>query len=160
MSVNVYIFIDIHVVKISIEYLYFYRHQYFTDILIIILRCPDELIEQLKWINFPPIISKQRITLDHLSDYMKKRYEEEGRKLDQESLVQTFRGENLFVFSELLKFYLHLGYEIRNVRMATQYLGEKCFAPFISKVVNMRIRAEKIDNDPTKVKMSNSTINP
>lgn len=72
---------------------------------------------------------------------MKSRYNEEGRKLDQIGLVQTYRGQNLFLFSELIKFYLELGYEIRNVKLATQYLGEKCFAKFIKEVVDMRVEA-------------------
>ena len=109
----------------------------------------DEKIEKIKWINFPPIIAKKRITLDHLSDYMKKRYQEEQRPLDQFSLVQTYRGEKLFVFSELVRFYLELGYEVKNITLATQYIGEECLAPFSNKVVDMRIQAT-YENDDTK----------
>ena len=111
----------------------------------------DERIDEIKWINFPPIISKRQITTDHLSNYMKARFETENRRLDQESLVQTYRGTNLFVFSPLLKFYFELGYEMKNVKMATQYLGQRCFKPFIDKVVEMRIRAT-YEGDETKVR--------
>jgi len=55
----------------------------------------------------------------------------------------------MFVLSDLLLFYLELGYEIRNIRMATQYLGENCMAPFINKVVDMRIKATD-EGDETK----------
>ena len=77
------------------------------------------------------------------------RYYEEGKTLDQQGLIQTYRGEDLFVLSELLVFYLNLGYEVKNIRMATQYLGENCMAPFINKVVDMRIQATD-EGDETK----------
>ena len=110
----------------------------------------DERIEELKWINFPPIISKRQLSDEYLSGYMKTRFEKENRKLDQECLIQTYRGTKLFVFSPLLKFYFELGYEMKNVTMATQYLGERCFKPFIDKVVEMRIQAT-YEGDETKV---------
>ena len=92
---------------------------------------------------------------------MKNRFDEEERKLDQESLLQTYRGKKLWLFSELLQFYLELGYEVKNITMATQYLGEKCLAPFITKAVQMRIRAT-YQNDENKANtakiMSNSRL--
>jgi len=69
-----------------------------------------------------------------LSPYMETRYEQEDKKLDQQALLQTYRGEGLFVLSELLVYYIEMGYEVRNIRMATQYLGENCLAKFINKV--------------------------
>ena len=80
---------------------------------------------------------------------MAQRYKEEEKSLKQEVLIQTYRGKNMFVLSDLLLFYLELGYEIRNIRMATQYLGENCMAPFINKVVDMRIKATD-EGDETK----------
>mgnify|MGYP000599624438 CR=1 FL=1 len=100
-----------------------------------LFRISDQDIERLKWINFPPIISKRKINESILSPYMEARYEQESRKLDQEALLQTYRGEGLFVLSELLVYYVEMGYEIRNIRMATQYLGENCLAKFINKVI-------------------------
>ena len=105
------------------------------------LWCSDELIEKLKWINFPPIIAKRNVDGEILSPYMAERYAQENKTLDQQALIQTYRGKNLFVLSELLAFYLDLGYEVRNIQMATQYLGEHCFVPFINKAVDMRIKA-------------------
>ena len=89
---------------------------------------------------------------------MTKRYAEEDRKLDQESLLQTYRGKDMFVFTDLLQFYLELGYEIKNIKMATQYLGEKCLAPFIQKAVNMRIKAtyEGDENKANTAKIFNN----
>ena len=72
---------------------------------------------------------------------MSQRFEDEGKQMAKEALVQTFKGENLFLLSDLLVFYMELGCEIRNVRKATQYLGEHCMAKFINKVVQMRIEA-------------------
>ena len=100
-----------------------------------LFRISDDDIERLKWINFPPIISKRQVDESILSPYMETRYEQDNRKLDQEALLQTYRGEGVFVLSELLAYYMEMGYEIRNVRMATQYLGENCLAQFINKVM-------------------------
>ena len=99
------------------------------------------MIDELKWINFPPVFQKLDLTMDHLSDYMRGRFEQEDRKPGKQSLVQTYRGEDMYVFSELLQFYLQLGYEVRNVRLAVQYMGEQCLAPFIEKVTRLRIEA-------------------
>ena len=89
---------------------------------------------------------------------MQQRYREDDKDFDQESLVQTFRGENLFVFSPLLRFYLQLGYEVRNVRIATQYLGERGIAPFIDKAVRMRIEAT-YEGDETKANTAKVMVN-
>ncbi len=94
----------------------------------------------------------------HLSPYMQQRYVEEEKTFDQASLIQTYRGEGLFVFSPLLQFYLEMGYEVRNVRMATQYLGERAFAPFIDKAVRMRIEAT-YEGDETKANTAKTLIN-
>ena len=89
---------------------------------------------------------------------MRKRYEEEEKTFDQSSLIQTFRGEEMFVFSPLLKFYIELGYEVRNVQMATQYLGERGIAPFIDKAVRMRIEAT-YEGDDTKANTAKVMVN-
>jgi len=80
---------------------------------------------------------------------MASRYEEENKKLNKDGLLQTYRGENLFVLSELLLCYMDMGYEVRNIKMAVQYLGENALAPFINKVVSMRIEATD-EGDETK----------
>ena len=89
---------------------------------------------------------------------MAARFAEDERKLDQESLLQTYRGNDMFVFTELLQFYLELGYEIRNIKLATQYLGENCLKPYITKAVKMRIDAT-YENDETKANTAKIFIN-
>ena len=116
---------------------------------ILYYRCDDRTVEHLKWINFPPIISKMNVKSNILSHYMAGRYEQEEKKMDQEALIQTYKGKDLFLLTDLLRFYLDLGYEIRNIQTATQYLGENCMAPFINKVVDMRIKATD-EGDETK----------
>lgn len=111
--------------------------------------CDDALVNKLKGLNFPPVFNKIHMSYDLLSPFMLKRYHEEGRKLDQMSIVQTFRGKQLLLLSELAKFYLDLGMELRNITLFTQYLGEHCFAPFIDKVTKMRIEAT-YEGDETK----------
>ena len=80
---------------------------------------------------------------------MASRYDDKNKTLNQDGLVQTYRGENLFILSELLLVYLDMGYEVRNIKMAVQYLGENALAPFINKVVAMRIQATD-EGDETK----------
>ena len=127
-------------------------------LIITIYRCDDDVIERLRSTNFPPLIHRRNINVEHLSPYMKKRFEEENKKIDQECLVQTYRGEDLFVFSPLLQFYLKLGYTVLNIKLATQYLPERCFAPFIEKAVNMRIKAT-YENDETKANTAKTLVN-
>ena len=122
------------------------------------LRLSDERIEEIRSLNFPPIIHRCDLNSTHLSPYMRQRYVEEEKTFDQASLIQTYRGEGLFVFSPLLKFYIELGYEVRNIRMATQYLAEEAFAPFIKKGVRMRIEAT-YEGDDTKANTAKTLIN-
>ena len=50
---------------------------------------PDELIEELAELNFPPVFNKVKLTDDHLSEYMRQRYQAAAKKLDQTSLIQS-----------------------------------------------------------------------
>ena len=109
----------------------------------------DELVEELAKVNFPPIFTKMEMTQDHLSDYMKARYESRSKKLKQVSLIQTFRGKNQLLHTCLAQYYLELGLKLTNVQWFTQYLGEEAIKPFIEKVVKMRIEATH-ENDTTK----------
>lgn len=103
----------------------------------------DALINDLAKVNFPPIFSKLDLTMDHLSEYMKTRFEKKSKKLKQTSLIQTFRAKNQVLHTCLIQFYLELGLEIKNVQWFTQYLGEEAIKPFIEKVVQMRIQASQ-----------------
>ena len=105
------------------------------------LDCDDDLIDELKDQNFAPIFNKVDLTDDHLSDYMRERYSNAGKKLHQRSLIQTFRAKDQLIHTCLAKYYLELGMKILNIRWFSQYLGEHAIKPFIDKVVNMRIEA-------------------
>ena len=110
---------------------------------------PDSLINELAKVNFPPIFTKMEMSQDHLSEYMKSRFDARSKKLKQTSLVQTFRGKNQLLHTCLVQFYLQLGLQITNVKWFTQYLGQEAIKPFIEKVVTMRIEATR-ENDTTK----------
>jgi len=71
--------------------------------------------------------------MDHLSEYMRGCCEAENQIPAENTLVQTDRGKDLFLFSELLQFYLEMGYEVRNVWLVVQYLGERCLGPPLSR---------------------------
>ena len=109
----------------------------------------EKLIEELKELNFPPVFNKVKLTNDHLSPFMLERFNQEGRTLDQTTLVQTFNASQVFLLSELARFYMELGMKLKNIKLFTQYLGEQCFAPFIDKVTTMRIQAT-YEGDETK----------
>ena len=115
------------------------------------LRCditgPDELIEELAEINFPPVFNKVHLTDEHLSDYMKIRYNDRSKKLDQTSLIQTFHAKNQVIHTCLAKFYLDMGLKLVNIEWFSQYIGAPAIKPFVEKVVQMRIQAQK---DSTK----------
>ena len=111
----------------------------------------DDIIDKMKSNNFPPIFQKVTLTEDHLSEYMLKRFQEEGRTLDQRTLIQTYRAKQILLLTSLVRFYLSIGLEVRNVTNFTQYLGEKSLKPFIDKVTEMRIEASRPDTyDITK----------
>ena len=110
---------------------------------------PETLIEELAEQNFPPIFKKIELTEEHLSPYMRARYQNKDRKLKQTSLVQTFRAKNILLHTCLVRFYMSIGLKIFNVKWFTQYLGEKSIAPFMEKVTSMRIEATH-EKDSTK----------
>ena len=58
------------------------------------IKTPLHLIERFNQCGFvfPPIISKQTLTEEHLSPFMKQRYRQEG-KSPSESLIQTYHGQ-------------------------------------------------------------------
>ena len=118
------------------------------------IRCdvtsPDDMIQKhLKnGFLFPPVITKQIITNDMLSPFMKKLHDKRPKKPDA-SPVQTYHGSNVFLFTPMVQLYMDLGLKISNVREVVQYQPGKCFLPFANRVVKLRSEATR-DGDDAK----------
>ena len=98
---------------------------------------------------FPPVIQRMKIDETLMSDYMKSRYIEEQRKLETETVVQTFNCKQQLLMTPLLKKYMELGLKISNVTKFIQFVPGKALEPFAGKVFSMRCEATK-DGDNSK----------
>ena len=103
-----------------------------------------EFIEQKMHLNFPPIIRNMEIDETMLSPYMKSRCE--GRKFPVSTLVQTFNGQNMLLFTPLVQFYMELGLTVSNIQYFIQYEGYPCLRQFTQKVCQMRMAADRDNN--------------
>ena len=97
---------------------------------------------------FPPVISKKIIGDDMLSPFMKEMNAKRPKKPTL-SPVQTYHGNDLFLFTPMVKLYMDLGMEISNVSEVVQYQPGKCFLPFANRVVQLRSEATR-DGDDAK----------
>lgn len=111
--------------------------------------CPADLEEKIKHLNFPPIIRRMNITEDLVSPYMKERAAAAGRKLEQETVVQTYNGQQILLLTTLVKFYLKLGLKVSNISRFIQYRAEFCLGEFCNSITDGRIRSLE-GNNPSK----------
>jgi len=94
------------------------------------VRCPSEIFESFKDLNFPPVIKRMQITPEMLSPYMRKIVERENTTL-RETVVQTFNGDQLLLLTETAKFYMEKGLKIQNITKLIQYRGERVLSNFV-----------------------------
>ena len=115
------------------------------------VRTPEHLIKKFKDASFlfPPVISRTEITEDLLSPFMKERLSEQEGKLGKSTLIQTYNGDNLLLMTPLVQFYLENGMEVFDIKEFIQYVPGRGLAPFVEKVVSMRIEATD-ENDDAK----------
>ena len=111
--------------------------------LIVDIMTPPELIETYK--NFPPIIKKFTITDDALSPYMAERWRKRspGLKLSRETVIQCFNATEHLIMTPLVKHYLAIGLKITKIHKIVQYQPAKALAPFVTRVTEMRLEAER-----------------
>ena len=107
----------------------------------------NEFVEQYKDFLFPPVIKHEIITNDHVSGYMQRRVAEEERKLDFKTVVQVYNGQQLFLMTDIVKFYLDIGIKVSNITQFVQYVPSKILKPFVQEVVGMRIDATRQGDD-------------
>ncbi len=72
-----------------------------------------------------------------------------SRKVDFETVVQVYNGDQLFLMTDIIKFYMEIGLQISNVTQFIQYIPAKILKPFVDEVVGMRIDAT-LQGDETK----------
>lgn len=104
------------------------------------------------WNDFPPILRKIKLTEDHLPDHMLEimRRENPGIKnFERETLCQVFNAKKTVLLSTLAKFYIDQGFTLSNIQSFIQYQAYPALSPFVDRVTEMRINAEKQGN-PTK----------
>lgn len=111
---------------------------------------PPDVVEKLK--AYPPVIRRETITDRDLSDYMRKRVKLEKpdeNNFQRTTLIQCFNAKNHLLITPLVQYYLTKGMKITNVSRFIQFIPRKSLLPFVEKVTNMRIDAEK-NNLPMK----------
>ena len=108
---------------------------------------PPAVYEKIKWINFPPVIQRAEITEENLSPYMKERVREENVSLPRKTVIQSYNGTQILLYSELAKFYLDLGLKLSNVSLFMQYAPAKPLQPFVERVTRGRMQATLDNND-------------
>ena len=103
---------------------------------------PVEKIEEYQAAGFlfPPVISRMDLLDEHLSPYMRERYEEEHQK-PSNTVVQTYCGKQVFAMSTMVNRWLKLGMKITNITRFVQYVPGKALGPFVTKVTEGRIAA-------------------
>ena len=113
--------------------------------------CPEKTFEEIKSINFPPVIQRGLIDEDLLSPYMAGRCKERGYKLPQKTLIQTYNGKQLLLYTPVIQFYMKLGLVISNVTKFIQYKPAKPLEPFVQKITEGRIAACESGNGPLEL---------
>ena len=105
------------------------------------IHTPQDVLDKILPLNFPPIISRQDIEPDMVGDYMKNRCQSREIDIERSTLIQTYSATKMLLYAPLAKFYLDLGLKITNVRWFIQY--EKCFPlkPFVEKITEGRVSA-------------------
>ena len=113
------------------------------------VRTPDHLIKKFQDASFlfPPVIKRAEITEDLLSPFMKERMAEQDRKPSKSTLIQTYNGDDLLLMTPLVQFYLENGMEVFNIKEFIQYIPGRGLAPFVDKVVSMRVAATDEGDD-------------
>ena len=113
--------------------------------------CPNEVFEKIKSINFPPVIRRGIIDEDLLSPYMAERCRAREYKMPQKTLIQTYNGQQLLLYTPVIKFYMDLGLEISNITKFIQFKAARPLEPFVKKITEGRIEACENDNAPLEL---------
>ena len=108
---------------------------------------PPDVLKEILPLNFPPVINRREIDESMISDYIMSRCEARNTKLPQKTLVQTYHGKQLVIYTPTVQFYMEIGLEITNVTKFVQYLPTKPLNAFVDKITTGRIDAVKSGNE-------------
>lgn len=117
------------------------KHERVFGFIVADVTCPQHVYEEIAHMNFPPIIKRMNLTEKHVSNYMKGRAAAAGRKMEQETVVQTYNGQGILMLTSMAAFYMRLGLVVSNVKQFTQYRAEKCLEEFVNKITDGRINS-------------------
>ena len=82
---------------------------------------PDNIREGFGSFLFPPVVRRMDIDESNMSEYMKKVCVEEGKKLEFNTLVQTYNCKQELLMTPLVKMYMDRGMIVKNVTKFIQY---------------------------------------
>ena len=102
---------------------------------VVSVKCPQSLFDQYQadGFLFPPIVRQMTVKMEMLSPYMREKYEVEGTSCEEPTLCQTYSGEDLLLYTPLIRFYMEKGLHVYNCKQFMQYLPGRVFAPFVKK---------------------------
>ena len=109
----------------------------------------DDFIKAKLHLNFPPIIQNLEVEEDMMSPYMRSRCK--NRSFPIKTLLQTFNGTQMLLFTPLVRFYMELGLRISNISYFIQYEPSFCLKKFTQKVTQMRMAADYENNKEKSV---------
>lgn len=108
---------------------------------------PPDVLQKILPLNFPPVIQRGEIDERMLSDYMRQRCESRQFKFPQKTLIQTYHGKQLLIYTPTVQFYMQIGLEISNISKFIQFLPTRPLNDFVEKITAGRIDAVKQKND-------------
>lgn len=110
------------------------------------IQVPDHLKDEFK--DFCPIIKHVDISINDVGNHMKQYCENVGiLKHPRRSLIGSFYANNHLVSTDLLKWYMSIGIEVKRVHLLVQFHRSKCFERFANEIMDARREA---DRDPSK----------
>ena len=118
---------------------------------VIDIETPEHIIERhlRDSFLFPPIIKREKLDESYLSSFMKTRYQQENKKLDMETVIQGYHGQDVFAITPLIQFWLRQGLRVTNIKHFVQYQAGKILEPFAATVTKLRTEAT-FDGDEAK----------
>ena len=73
-------------------------------------------------------------------------FSDKNFKIGAETLIQTFHGKQVLLYTPLAKFYLELGMQLTNITLFLQYRPGRVLDDFVQKITTGRIAAKKAGN--------------
>ena len=107
------------------------------------IETPEEVRREMTSAGFlfPPVIRRMEVDETMMSEYMKKRFMQEHKKMNVSTVVQCFNAKQELIMTPLLQKYMQLGMKVSNITRFIQFQPGKALDPFAEKVYRMRCEA-------------------